>query len=120
MAERGVVEEEFNEEKAKSDEDLETIDSESIIAALNIALILSSLSSPDPDEQRLNLVEIERENGNRGKNSGSRSNFPARSQQLGGFSRALERQQSSKVQAKIRDCRYASFLNPYLHLYKTL
>ncbi|XP_057805788.1 uncharacterized protein LOC131020784 isoform X2 [Salvia miltiorrhiza] len=103
MAER-EVDEECDEERAKSDEDLET-NSESILAAINIALILSSLSPSDRDEQRLNLEE--RESGIRGKNSGSRSDFPARSQQVSGFSRALERQQTSKVQAKIRDCRHS-------------
>ncbi|XP_047980158.1 uncharacterized protein LOC125221888 [Salvia hispanica] len=104
MAERDVVDEEFNEERAKIDEDLET-SSESIIAALNIALILSALSSSEPDEQRLNLDEIEeRESGIRGKTSGSRSDFR---NQVGGFSRALERHQSSKIQAKIRDCRHS-------------
>ncbi|KAL1546364.1 hypothetical protein AAHA92_22968 [Salvia divinorum] len=103
MAERDV-DDEFNEERAKIDEDLET-NSESIIAALNIALILSVLSSPEPDEERLNLDEIEeRGSGIRGKNSGSRSDFR---QQVSGFSRALERQQSSKIQAKIRDCRHS-------------
>ncbi|KAH6813214.1 hypothetical protein C2S51_022232 [Perilla frutescens var. frutescens] len=105
MAERDV------HEKAKNDEDLESnSSSDGILAALNIVLILSSLSSPgDPDEQRLNLEEIEeRESGKwnqRAKNSGSRSDFPSRNQQVSGFTRTLQRHQTSKVQTKIRDCR---------------
>lgn len=103
MAERDENED-LNEESAKSDEDLE-MKSDTVLAALNFVLILSSLSSSDADdEQRLNLEESEeRESGNWSKNSGSR----ARRQPLSGLSRALERQQTSKLQPKIRDCRHS-------------
>lgn len=105
MAER-EVNEDVNDEGMNNNEKLET-NSCSILAGLNLVLILSSLSSSD--EQRLNFEEIEeRESGNwnlKGKYSGSRSNFPTRRQQVSGFNRAVERQQMSKVQTKMKDCR---------------
>lgn len=88
-----------------ANEDLE-MNSDTVLAALNFVLILSSLSSSDADEQRLNMEESEeRETGNWSKSSGSRT----RREPVSGLSRPLERQQTSKLQPKIRDCRYFFF-----------
>ncbi|XP_011093054.1 uncharacterized protein LOC105173102 [Sesamum indicum] len=107
---RELGERKDDEEEEEEGKDLELEKSTSVLAGLNLVMILSSLSLSSSDEESsLNLEEVleERESGRRNCNRrGKRSStLPARRHEVNEF-RAVERQMA-KAQTKIRDCRHS-------------
>ncbi|KAK4415868.1 hypothetical protein Salat_2694200 [Sesamum alatum] len=101
------VERKMEEEQREEEE--EEGSTTSVLAGLNLVMILSSLSVSD--EESLNFEEVEeREIGGRncntrGRRGVSRPSFPTRRHETNEF-RAVERQMA-KAQTKIRDCRHS-------------